>query len=104
VLIAVMLLAALIGTAFAAVLLAPFWGLMKRSLWEGFNGGNPAPPPQPRTRRQIALNVVVVSGCVSLVFGIACLAVLPVSDPATILFLTWSAVGLATWMAFGRKF
>lgn len=99
-----MLFAALIGTAFAAVLLAPVWGLMKRSLWEGLNGRIPAPPPRPRTRGQIAFNVVVASSCISLMLGIACLAVLPVSDPVTILFLTWAGVGFAAWVAFGRKF
>lgn len=102
-LIAVIIFAALLGAAFSAVLLAPFWASMKQSLWEGFNGNNPAPPPKPRTRRQVAFNVVVVSSCISLMLGIACLAVLSVRDPATVLFLTWATVGFGTWAAFGRK-
>ncbi len=103
-LIAVILVAALIGTAYGAVLLAPFWGFMKRSLHEGSNGKTPPRPPRLRTGGEIAFNVAVVSGCISLMIGIACLAVLSLTDPATIFFLTWAAVGFAVWVAFGRKF
>lgn len=103
-LIAVILVAALIGTAYAAVLLAPIWGFIKRSLHEGSNGDNPPHSPRPRTGGEIAFNAVVVSGCISLMIGIACLAVLSLTDPATIVFMTWAAVGFAVWAAFGRRF
>lgn len=103
-LIVVLVFAALMGTAFAALLLAPGWGHMKRSLWEGFNGRSPPPSARPRTRGQIAFDVVVVSGCISLLLGIACLAVLPIRNTATLLFLAWAAVGFATWAELGKRF
>lgn len=103
-LIAVILLAALLGTAYAAVLLFPVWGFMKRSLHDGFGSKHPPHQPTRRTGGEIAFNVVVVSGCIALLVGIACWAVLSIRDPATILFLTWAAIGFAAWAAFGRKF
>jgi len=103
-LVVVSLVAALIGTAFAAALLLPFWGSMKRALHGSRSLPHNASRPVKATKGQVVFNVAVISGVISLLIGAASWAVFSISDPITIVFLGWAGVGMLVWLIFGRRY
>lgn len=103
-LIAVIILAALIGTAFAGALLLPAWGSMKRALHGSPSSDHDASRPVRTSKGKFLFNMAVISGSISLLIGLACWAVLSIRDPVTIFFLMWAGVGLLTWIILGRRY
>ena len=103
-LIVVIIFATLIGVAWGAVLLSPFWSGMKRSLDRSGAYTLMEEASEKPTKAELVFKVAVISGIVSLIVGLACLAVLSINDPVTIFFLSWAAVGLLVWAFFGRKY
>jgi hypothetical protein len=103
-LVVVIIVAALIGTALAAALLLPFWGSMKRALHRAPTSPPDASRPVRVTKGQTAFNVAVISGVISLLIGLASWAVFSINDPVTIVFLSWAGVGMLVWAIFGRRY
>lgn len=94
---------ALIGTAFSAALLFPFWKYMRRSLDKSYDYRTGDLPVKPDFAKTL-FDMVVIAGIISLMIGMASWAVFSIRDSVTIFFLSVAVIAFLVWAVYGKKY